>query len=347
MRRWAPRILTLIGLSVVAFCIAAPGTDGQQAPVDNPLADWRPLQTVSGIRYVGSSKCATCHRVQALSQVETPMAHALEFAAECGVLSAHPRMSFQDGPYSYSITREGNRSVLTVSDGSRSITEPILYCFGQGRGGQTYVVKHNGTLIEVRVSYYTKPDRLDFTIGQRRAAPSSLEEALGRELSQTEATDCFGCHAPMSVSGSELNLEKFVPGVTCESCHGPGEKHLAAVSRGAAKNLQIFSPKGLDANSISQEFCGTCHRSFDQVMLMPDRGGFQNVRFQPYRIFNSRGHNKLDPRAGCTACHDPHRKVEHQASFYDAKCLSCHLSDAKEPKTAKRSASACPVRMLV
>jgi formate-dependent nitrite reductase cytochrome c552 subunit len=48
------------------------------------------------------------------------------------------------------------------------------------------------------------------------------------------------------------------------------------------------------------------------------------VRFQPYRLFNSRGHDPKDARFACTACHDPHEDLKHDDAVYDAKCATCH-----------------------
>jgi hypothetical protein len=73
------------------------------------------------------------------------MAHALEPVADCQVLSTHERMTFRNGPYAYLITRQGNDNTYTVTDGVKTISEPLLYCFGQGKVGQTYVFKHNGS----------------------------------------------------------------------------------------------------------------------------------------------------------------------------------------------------------
>lgn len=334
-----------LGLFIwAALCFGSFGLTGRQVQAQrNPFSDWRPTDDSAGIRFVGSRACAQCHKHEAATQIQTSMAHALEATNESQVLSEHPRMIFREGPYSYQIVRQDNRSIFSVSDGVNTISEPILYCFGRGRGGQTYVLQHNGVLYECRISYYQTIQNLDLTIGQTTAVPTSLEEAVGRRLNATEALDCFGCHAPMAVNGHRLRLENLIPGVTCEACHGPGESHIEAVNSRESKGLQIFNPRTLDSNTLSQEFCGTCHRGFVQVMQMPLQGGFQNVRFQPYRIFNSKGHNQFDSRISCIACHNPHDNVQHEASFYDSKCLACHLSNPKQAKTEMQTARACPV----
>src|SRR6185369_6088927 len=330
-------LLAVIGLGSSSLI------SGRMQMKRNPLSDWRPTDDSPGIAYVGARACAQCHKHQAATHPGTSMAHALESTSECEVLSQRPRMTFREGPYSYQIVRQDTRSIYTVSDGVNTISEPILYCFGRGRAGQTYVLKHNEVLYECRISYYQTIQNLDLTIGQKTAVPGTLEEALGRRLIGTEAVDCFGCHAPAAISGQKLRLENMVPGVTCEACHGPGANHIAAVNSRDSKGPQIFNPRTLDSITLSQEFCGACHRGFLQVMQMPAQGGFQNVRFQPYRIFNSKGHNRIDSRISCTACHDPHDKLQRESSFYDSKCLACHLSSSQQAGTATRTSRACPV----
>jgi hypothetical protein len=271
------------------------------------------------------------------------MAHSLEMPARCEVLLKHAKLTFSKSPYSYQITSKGGQSTYTVTDGVTTISEPIVYCFGQGVTGQTYLLRHNGEIYESRVSYYQKPQNLDFTVGQIGLFPTSVEDAVGRPVGLDEAKRCFSCHSAGAVSNSQLQFDGLVPGVSCEACHGPGEKHVAAVRSKNFKDLQIFNPATLSAHELSQEFCGACHTSFDMAMVLPEVGGINNIRFQPYRIFNSPGHNKIDSRVSCVACHNPHDKLKQEASFYDSKCFACHLSSPKEAKTTMRAAPACPV----
>jgi hypothetical protein len=305
------------------------------------FSKWRPTHELAGIRYVGSSSCAECHAALTARGLPNPMSRALAPVDSCEVLKTHPRLSFRNGPYTYQIERNGNRSIYIIVDGVSSISEPILYCFGQGKAGQTYVFQHQGVFYESRVSYYQDIQGLDFTIPHSRSLPESLQDGLGRPMSVEAAQGCFACHSTAAVSGAQLQLDHLMPGVTCEGCHGPGEKHLAAIKAGR-KNLQVFNPANLEADELSQEFCGACHVSFEKALLMPKQGGENNLRYQPYRIFNSRGHTG-DARISCIACHDPHDKLAEDAAFYDSKCLACHLTSRDQTKTAARKAAACPV----
>src|SRR4030095_15916964 len=198
-------------------------------------------------------------------------------------------------------------------------------------------------LYETRVSFFQKVGGLSFTIGHQTAVPASLDAALGRAIGGPEPRECFGCHTTGAVNGLQLNLDRLTPGIGCEACHGPGEKHVVAMKEKKTGDLHVFNPRNLGAFELSQSFCGTCHTSFEQAMLLPGQSGINNIRFQPYRIFNSRGHHTNDPRISWLACHNPHEKLKQDAAYYDQKCLACHLTTAKETKTERRSAHACPV----
>jgi hypothetical protein len=280
---------------------------------------------VPGEKFVGREVCATCHAQKNRSQSHTAMAHALDTAAGNNVLRSHPRLTFRAGPYSYEISSNGQQSYYRVTDGKETITEPILYVFGNAHVAQTYVLRRKDKLYEGRVSYYTGIDGLDWTIGDAQNPSPSLEEAFGRDISGDEAHNCFSCHGTAAVVNGKLQLDRLVPGVNCEACHGPGGKHAEAMLSGTGReDRYIFNPKKLDPDTLSQEFCGACHRSANTVGMMPDLGGLNNVRFQPYRLSNSRGHNPNDERLACTACHDPHADLKQDDVSYDSKCTTCH-----------------------
>ncbi|MGE0133362.1 MAG: multiheme c-type cytochrome [Blastocatellales bacterium] len=312
---------------------------------------WQPNQPSSGARYVGSQACAQCHQSKSKAHAGSAMAQALATPAEAAILRDHTRLSFRNGQWAYRITREGDRSLYTVSDGVNDLTVPILWAFGRGTSGQTYVIRHDGIYYETRVSFFTTLRALDFTPGAPRQAPPSLpvslKDAIGQPLSHPDAMACFGCHATIAPGAQRFQLDNFTPGVTCEACHGPGEKHVALMK--AEMNAEkppadkaIFNPRRMHPDEMSQQFCGACHRSWEAVMQMPERGGMSNVRFQPYRIANSRCYkNPDDRRISCTACHDAHEDPRHDAAFYDAKCLACHQAK-NSPPAKDRIAPPCP-----
>jgi len=160
------------------------------------------------------------------------MAKACVAAANSKTLAAHSSMAFNLGAYHYDITREGNRSIFSVSDGTRSVSASVGWAFGEGETGETYVFERAGVFYEGRLSYFPGIAALDITPGQPRTPSPDLDGALGRPMEAEETHLCFGCHNTAASAGGQFAPERLIPGVTCEPCHGPGAKHVAAMKAG-------------------------------------------------------------------------------------------------------------------
>jgi hypothetical protein len=247
------------------------------------------------------------------------MRHAMEPAEANPVLQLHQNLSTQLNGYSYSVQTKDGRSTYTVSDGSASMSLPIHWVFGQH--SQTYVLEKDGKLYESLVSYFPREQGLATTPGDQDLKPKNLTEAMGRELSQWESLSCFNCHASNAASGTHLKLDTLVPGVDCERCHVGAQQHMADAQNDNFKTLPK-SFKRMSTGDISN-FCGQCHRSWETVVRNHWKGQ-AFVRFQPYRLQNSKCFAADDPRISCLACHNPHQQVNHDQAFYDKKCLACH-----------------------
>ena len=306
----------------------------------SPTQRWRPRRIPVGAELVGDSVCAQCHSTKTASHAKTGMAMAMETIAQSKVLTANPAMTFRNGNYAYEIKRKDRESIYSVTDGKQIISLPILYAFGEGKAGQTYILQHEGVLYESAVSFYNEIKGLDFTIGAVRGVPPTLTQALGRKLSDNEVVNCFSCHSTGGVIGSQIHLDKMIPGIRCEACHGPGGQHVAASMAGQSSAKLIFNPGRLGGDELSQDFCGSCHRGSNEFTLLQGME-INNVRFQPYRIFHSKCYSD-DRRISCTACHHPHTPLKQDAAFYDAKCLACHAS-----KTSSAGSSASQTQPLI
>jgi Cytochrome c554 and c-prime len=272
----------------------------------------------------GKLSCGNCHTAQAKTQPQTSMAHAIQNPEADPLFDRHPKLTFQLGVYSYTIERRGAEVSYSVTDGRETISLPLHYAFGVG--SQTFVLEREARLYESFVSYYPAIDGLDVTMGDQRLEPKTLLEAMGRDVTGTEATACLGCHATRAVVNKQVNLAAMVPGVQCEHCHVGALQHLEAISHGkldaVPPKLKRLSPEDLSS------FCGQCHRSWETVVRNKWQGEM-DVRFQPYRLANSKCFDGIDARISCLACHDPHKENIREDKTYDAKCLACHSADAK------------------
>jgi hypothetical protein len=263
--------------------------------------------------------CATCHQSEVASQHDTLMAHALEVPGANPILQTHPKLTFRRGAFTYIVTTQGSQSTYSVTDGTHTLSVPILWGFGAG--AQTWLFSMDGKFYESAVSYFPAVDGLEITLGHDIFSPRTLPEAMGRELGQQEVKSCFGCHTTGAIVDDKLDLSTFKPGVTCEHCHAGAATHM-----NDAMHYQFASaPANLGAKSAEDlsNFCGQCHRSWSTVVTHLWFGEM-NVRFAPYRLANSKCFNGTDPRISCVACHNPHVNVSTNSASYDPQCLACH-----------------------
>jgi Zn finger protein HypA/HybF involved in hydrogenase expression len=266
--------------------------------------------------------CANCHKAivdryyGVAGAHGSTMARALYTIEQAAALRDGKPLHYKLGKYSYTLA--GSR--YSVTDGVSTLDLTLAWAFGQGAAGQTYVYQHQGIWYESRLSYYKETQALDLTMGAPPGEPRSLVEAAGREMTAKDVTACFGCHTTNSIVSGKVTFEKLQPGIGCQNCHENAARH--------ARTMQPQASLAKHTTEEQSDFCGRCHRTWADIASGGPRG-VGNVRFQPYRIANSKCYDAADRRISCTACHDPHGPLQVNAKSYDARCQNCHGKDKK------------------
>jgi hypothetical protein len=311
---------------------------------------WWPSQTSQSLEdYAGSAACAKCHKQKAAEQRTTPMARTLMHAEDADILHAAYELSFHNGKYVYKIRETAGKPELSVTDGTQTISAPLVWAFGTSEVAQSYLFLRDGNYFESRATYFRTLQNVHFTPARALLTPGSLEEAMARPVGMEEIERCFLCHSTAAVIAGKFEPSKLTPSVTCEACHGPGVNHSdamqASILQGGTGDDEaralIFDPGKLSpADSV--DFCGACHGTWWDVKLA-GISGVSQVRSQPYRLQSSKCWGKGDPRITCVACHDPHVPLMREASGYDEKCLKCHVLAVGSKTTRDHPGAACPV----
>lgn len=309
---------------------------------------WPTKPSDSPDQFVGNQACAGCHASIAKTQAISEMAQTLMPADQSRILTSHYGEQIKVDGYLYRIFLGPQGAAFREASTTPQITKPLTWAFGSGKISQVYLTPEKGGFNESHFSYFASIDGFDLTLGQPpvRVAYTALaqssdatERAGGRTVDMAEARRCFGCHSVnVPASGPITNV---MPGVGCEACHGPGKAHTAAMQAGLPEGAAvIMNPAHL--RPVDQvDFCGSCHETSMDIQIFGTLG-LPSVRFPAYRLQNSRCWRN-DSRIQCTACHDPHQPLVHDASFYDQKCLACHSVNGQPKPTADRPGPACPV----
>jgi hypothetical protein len=297
--------------------------------------------------FVGVNACASCHSAIVATQSRTPMSATAMLTDNSDILRSHPALNFTFDKYRYEIKASAMQNVYTITDGSRSLSANLLWAFGTDRVGQSYLFKKDdGKFYEARVTYFHTLKALHFTPDRALTTAKDLEEAMYRPVELSEIRRCFACHTTAPNIADQFDEKGLIPGVTCEACHGPGGKHIAAMQAAKLTGMTpsaegtIFNAAQLHpADSV--DFCGACHATWWDVKLSGVKG-VSNAKSQPYRLEGSKCWGNGDARLTCVACHDPHKQLQTDPGSYDANCLSCHLATSAS-KSADHRGAACPV----
>jgi predicted CXXCH cytochrome family protein len=274
-----------------------------------------PADTEAG-QFAGNEACAECHKAE--FDLHRKSNHALTLrradAANLGPLAP------QAGPIAgtpYAITEQAGNFQFTGND-PLSASGTIQFALGSGKTVMTYVGDLGvNRMTEFRWSFVPHERTWCVTPGQQRLSNHKL--GVVNEL--TKPRRCLLCHSvAVKPSGSEP-APGFL-GVGCESCHGPGGAHIAAVKAAGAKDIKM-DRMGTWGAARLDAMCARCHRGTDDLSLSALESN-STARFQPYGLEMSPCFKKSGDKLSCITCHNPHANASTDRHEYEKVCLSCH-----------------------
>ena len=350
-------LLSAIILAAVVMIFGSwPGGLGSKP---EPLSKASGYSTASSARaqeriatYVGEAACLECHPGESALQRRSGHDRTLRGAERSPIIAWLNGKSVSDPKYPdvrWSYQVRDKRLIVERTIGGRTESLGLDYVLGSGKHGLTFVAiqgektKLDPSGIEHRLSYLADSPRLAITPGQERSprtpgqGDTAESVAFGSLLGPNLLKQCFGCHATLTSTLAQKQLETatMLPNVSCERCHGPGRDHVDAARRG---ETDLNMPMGQDPVQpwVEVNLCGECHRLPRLVSassMSPDNPGI--VRFQGVGISMSACYAKGTGGLRCTTCHDPHDRAASDHTHYEAACLSCHRSAPAQ--------KACPI----
>ena len=296
--------------------------------------------------YVGDAACGACHKSESASYQRTahhltsqlPTAQSIHgiFRAGSNVLTIVDPANADGQPgLTFKMEARGNRFFETAVTGFppnfQQRTESIDIVTGSGKRGQTYLHWQNDQLFELPVSFWTD--------GQQWINSPGYHDGTA-DFSRPINPACLGCHSTFiqalsnDPATNRFEPDTFVPGISCETCHGAGASHVAKHTGKPASPTKVPDETILNPTHLSRDLqvdqCARCHNGLQRNPLSvtfkpppapaaehPDVHGNQVGLLERSRCFLS------SPSMTCSTCHNTHAP-EQAAASYSTKCLTCH-----------------------
>lgn len=335
--------------------------------------------------FVGSQRCSSCHAAQYAAWKQSTHAAAGGATSEARVIARFngPPIQFKDA--TVAPTRRGNVLGFTVRQAGRAdVTFRVDGVVGGGHmlggGTQGFVSRFPDGTVRFLPFDFVRRENTWFCNTNSRAnngwVPVTPDLPLAscgdwppaRVLGdEPRFSNCQSCHGSQIVvaldSSSHAYRTRYSSlGINCESCHGPGKRHIELVTTGEGARTGDVGMVALATVSKDRSLgvCWQCHALKDQLAsgyisggdllshystLLPILGDapfYADGRIKTFAY--QQGHLYSDCyRNGsmtCTSCHDPHSQTYRDVAgaplpsrFDDRQCTSCHASKADDPRS--------------
>ena len=295
--------------------------------------------------YVGSKTCRKCHPKIYLGWRSTLHPYKFQEARpEAVVGDFEENNTLQVENQTIRMSRKGDQFfITTLGPDGKEHTYKVKYLIGEF-WKQLYVTEFPNGELHILPAMWI--------VAERKWAYTKYWPDTVYQIS------CAGCHntgvkVEYDAKKKTYRVSWKENGVGCEACHGPGQKHVEAASRGGDVANSIVNPARIPDARLAAMVCGSCHirgqakegpfaypvnyrpgghldfTFREKPKLHPDDSSRANR--QQYIDWKKSGHAK----AGviCWDCHATHHKG--RANRYQTKlpgnalCRSCHQVESK------------------
>jgi tetratricopeptide (TPR) repeat protein len=315
------------------------------------------VSAIAPAAYVANQLCLGCHEEQARQWQKSHHAQAMATPSADSVRGDFNNAQFKhQGVTSRFFKRDDKYFVRTDGPDGKLADFEIAYTFGVAPLQQYLIAMPGGRLQPLQIAWDSDRKRWFHLLPREKAPPGDVLHWTGRY--QTGNTMCIVCHTTAFEKRYDAATDTFDShwqeiNVSCQSCHGPGERHLQwahlrkegkAAPDVAGERYGIGVTLQAAAAQQQVEVCAPCHSRRSELTALPVPGQPLLDNYLPSLLTEGRYHadgQQLDEvyvdgsyrqskmyRMGvaCSHCHNPHTGKLKLAG--NAVCLQCHAPQA-------------------
>lgn len=342
-------------VAVAVLALVAGGYAWKQFAGSGTPASPAPSALAVAGHYVDNTQCLGCHADQAAQWQQSHHAMAMAAPTAQSVRGDFNNTAFtHQGVTTRFFLRDGKYFVNTDGPDGKPADFPVAYTFGVAPLQQYLLALPGGRLQALQVAWDTERKRWFHLLPNERTPPGDVLHWTGRY--QTANTMCLSCHTTGFEKQYDAASDTFAstwhePNVSCQSCHGPGQTHVAwAQARQQGQDGPDIGGThyglGVDAAMLAGqqqvEVCAACHSRRSELTAAPTPGAPRYDHYLPALLTEGLYHadgQQLDEvfvdgsfrqsrmyakGVTCTDCHNPHTGKLKLAG--NAVCMQCHAT---------------------
>ncbi|HSC52982.1 MAG TPA: tetratricopeptide repeat protein [Phnomibacter sp.] len=224
--------------------------------------------TAEANSYTGNQSCKSCHAAEHAQWEKSHHYMAMQPANDSTVLGNFNNQTFTaDGVTTRFFKKDGKFMINTEGEDGQSHDYEVKYIFGFTPLQQYLIEFPGGRMQATRVSWDVIAKKWFHQMAGDKIPAGDWLHWTGN--GQNWNTMCAGCHSTNVKKGYDPVTDTYHTtyndiNVSCESCHGPGKKHIDYIASGDYKDgkkqtgslLQLYKASGQMAEINT---CGYCH----------------------------------------------------------------------------------------